>query len=195
MGKIDNAVLQARLLSLSSDSIPVNVKKLAKGLNVTVLYEDIGECSGFYTARSCGCYIVVNKNQPTVRQRWTISHELGHHALPSPRSIEYFSTRERACNTFAAELLMPENAVRLYLPSFLCNTWTDTSDAMAKYFDVSPQAALFRLEELNIIENISVNQLREAYIAVKAMNMPEHSQLPAAMQIADFISEMSKDKN
>jgi len=195
MGKIDNAVLQARLLSLNSDSIPVNVRKLAKDLDITVLFENLGECSGFYTARPHGCYIVVNKDQPCTRQRWTISHELGHHALPSTRSIEYFSNRERAANTFAAELLMPENAVRLYLPQFLKSTWTETSDAMAKHFDVSPQAALFRLEELNIIENTSIDQLREAYIAVRAMNMPEHSQLPAAMQIADFISEMSKDKN
>lgn len=194
--KIDNAVMEAKQLRLIRGNLPVDVEWWTKYYGITLLYRDIGKCSGFYMPCKNGNYIVINSTEPEFRQRYTLGHEIYHHLHPASHKndsmiVEYYSENEKAANSFSAELLMPEDAVRLHLPQFLVGDWNDIKLAMANFFNVSKEAALFRLEELKIIENTSVQylqQLKEAYKAVKGMEISESSRLTAAAQIADFIN-------
>ncbi|MGH3027223.1 MAG: ImmA/IrrE family metallo-endopeptidase [Gaiellaceae bacterium] len=97
---------------------------------------------------------------PLRRFRFTIAHELGHwicHALEGVapavsycRAIDLTEaadrTLEREANIFAAELLMPENAVR--------GLWEQLGDldGVARAFDVSPTAMRWRLYSFDLVE-------------------------------------------
>ncbi|HWQ25108.1 MAG TPA: ImmA/IrrE family metallo-endopeptidase, partial [Gaiellaceae bacterium] len=99
---------------------------------------------------------------PFRRFRFTIAHEIGHwvcHCLegraPNPepsycRPVDLTDaadrTLEREANVFAAELLMPEPAVR--------EAWEELGDvaACAARFDVSPTAMQWRLYAFGLVE-------------------------------------------
>jgi Zn-dependent peptidase ImmA (M78 family) len=104
----------------------------------------------------------LHEDKPIRRQRFTIAHELGHwvchclegkapHLQPSycrAADIAHDVDRalEREANVFAAELLMPEPAVRA--------AWSASADpaAVAELFGVSPLAAQWRLYGFGLAE-------------------------------------------
>lgn len=113
--------------------------------------------------------IGVNSAHPTVRQRFTIAHELGHWALHPGREIildvpvrvnlrdkasSMASDREEIeANAFAATLLMPENMLRdrlSRLPASQRREPDITATALAKIFKVSTSALSFRLINLGL---------------------------------------------
>lgn len=77
--------------------------------------EALGGDSGF------ACF--VDKNEPSVRQRFTAAHELGHfvlhrHEIGEQHQDNYLlraegltNAQEAAANRFAADLLMPRNLI------------------------------------------------------------------------------------
>lgn len=135
-----NLLQQHKLLAL-----PINVREVAKVLEIRVLYEDLEEdISGFLVIKKGNATIVVNSRHHPNRQRFTIAHECGHfvlHAKKATREDRLFVDRkyplyrqpnapavfarsesfagdyeeERQANRFAASLLMPEPMVRGYL--------------------------------------------------------------------------------
>jgi Zn-dependent peptidase ImmA (M78 family) len=102
---------------------PVPVEAIAEDyLGLRVERRSLGETSGLlYPSER---RILVNNNEAPVRQRFTIAHELGHWVCQCLEgSLEPIYCRaddvdesakhlEREANVFAAELLMPEDAVR-----------------------------------------------------------------------------------
>lgn len=126
------------------NALPLNPVSIAGKLGVTVYSSpNLGSLGGYYDAENKR--IVINANNSVVRQRFTIAHELGHHVLghgSSPRdntqmyNKESFIPKEFEANAFAAELLMPEDAVRVMveqrrLPfSSLLDTFGVSADAM-----------------------------------------------------------------
>jgi Zn-dependent peptidase ImmA (M78 family) len=145
---------------------PVPVDKVARRQGFRLYYERLEtDLSGFYVRNGDDRVIGVNGHHPSVRQRFTIAHELGHALLEGtahhdrvfrfrdPRSSEGIDPEEVAANTFAAELLMPEE--------WITDRWTGlTSDGeltdeeaakqMAKEFGVSSQALTIRLSTLGL---------------------------------------------
>ena len=130
--------------------LPVPVDAIAEdllGLHVTEA--DLDGVSGLlYPARR---RIVVNAADPPARKRFTLAHELGHwicQCQDGPE-VEVFCRAEdvtldpaaraveREANVFAAELLMPEPAVR--------EAWAGDPDACAARFGVSGEAMRWRL--------------------------------------------------
>ncbi len=122
---------------------------------------------------SSGIYnIVINSTKPPRRQYFTVAHELGHYYLhrdkltdepgsgfvdfKSLESISAFlrldttpaerelAAQEREANTFAAEILMPEDTLREYYA--LNGDVKETADA----FHVSTVAMALRLEKLGL---------------------------------------------
>ena len=103
-----------------------------------------------------GYAIVVNGGHPRVRQRYTIAHEIAHFELHKGqigngitenamyRSVGVSDKQEREANLFAAEMLMPEYAVRQARVKY--NSLAEIADA----FDVSKDAMSIRLEKLGI---------------------------------------------
>lgn len=122
---------------------------------------------------SGGVYnIVINSSKPPRRRYFTIAHELGHYYLHKDelkdepgsgfvdfKSLESVSSllrpdslpaekklaqQEREANTFAAEILMPEDKVREFYK--LNGDIAETADA----FKVSTVAMAIRLEKLRL---------------------------------------------
>lgn len=100
--------------------------------------------------------IRINEGESSVRQRFTLAHELGHYALghaDAPRdTAEAFSSRasdprERAANQFAAELLMPATAVTKLVRSGMFKTL----DELARAFRVSKVAMTYRINNLGLL--------------------------------------------
>ena len=142
-------------------AVPVPVESIAEDLLGLQIEErwDLGDCSGMLLpARR---QILLNavegqRNDPPLRRfRFTIAHEIGHwvcHCLEGRRADpptamcrahdlrhDADRTLEREANVFAAELLMPEPAVR--------DSWgqSDDLESLAGTFDVSPMAMAWRL--------------------------------------------------
>lgn len=100
-------------------------------------------------------WCVYNRDERPDRQRFTMAHEFGHVVLGhvtdgrKPKRDSNFNAKgdldEIAANTFAAELLMPEDLVRDITKRITA------LDALAMKFRVSPSAMKNRLLALGII--------------------------------------------
>jgi Zn-dependent peptidase ImmA (M78 family) len=122
------------ILSEYAASYPVDVVEAAKAIGVRVFFDDLpGGVSGkIQKDERGGYYIVADRNEPAVRQRFTIAHELGHYmyhrsligdgvsdsaAYRAPDETIYEETplerfHETQANRFAANLLMPKALIR-----------------------------------------------------------------------------------
>ncbi len=159
-GALDDLVRQH-----ANDGV-VDVIKLAKTLGLDVFPEDLADAnSGYLKATDDGAFIVVNKNHPSTRQRFTVAHEISHFvehrdALRShgqlDRNIAKDSDQkiETQADKMAAEILMPASSVTDYigslkgdmkLPSIFS---TDAIVDIAGHYKVSPAMAVTRLREL-----------------------------------------------
>jgi hypothetical protein len=156
------------LAAFGGAGIPVPVEAIAEDLLGLRIEEswDLGDCSGLLVPAER--LIVLNASErvgsptdpPLRRQRFTVAHELGHwvcHANERPEAEPVYCRQvhvaepadralEREANVFAAELLMPEEAVR--------QAWaeSDDVDSSAARLDVSPTAMRWRLYSFGLVE-------------------------------------------
>jgi Zn-dependent peptidase ImmA (M78 family) len=159
-------VRQRYLSFFGGPELPVPVEAIAEDLlGLRIEYEWGMEYSGMLLPVERK--IVLNAAEapqdaaPLRRFRFTIAHEIGHwicHAVGAERLAVVFCrakdvsanadrTLEREANVFAAELLMPEPAVRA--------GWGELGDvrACAARFDVSPTAMHWRLRSYSVAES------------------------------------------
>lgn len=152
---------------------PIPIIEIAKQLSLDVLEYNFGDsASGVLVVENNIGTIGFNPSDSEVRQRFTIAHELGHYILHKKSENEklfvdkYFLVKyrnsknyssaefkhEQEANTFAAELLMPEELVYAELAKA---DYSDLSESglieeLARVFNVSPLAMTYRLSNLNI---------------------------------------------
>ncbi len=140
--------------------LPVDPFKLAAawGARVEPLREPANGLSGSAVIENGIPYIYFNSNEHYNRQRFTVAHELGHHVLGHTQDGEYhrdivgnYSTgirddREIEANQFAAELLMPEEAIR----QLVSRIGVDSTLRLANIFNVSEAAMHWRLKALGM---------------------------------------------
>lgn len=148
---------RAVLTQAWNGKLPVDPSAIATGLGLNVVYKSIFDgyqYSGHFTRESME--IAVNGGEPPVRQRFTLAHELGHFVLGhqnAPRdSAASFSSHagssiEREANQFAAELLMPSDAVAKAVRSGQFKS----VDELAKAFGVSKVAMTYRVNNLGLL--------------------------------------------
>lgn len=161
--------LRARYLRVfGGEEIPVPVESIAEDLlGLRIELSDELACSGVLLPAERRILLnaaeAEHDGEPIRRHRFTIAHELGHwvcHALegraPDPQptycrsqDIAHDVDRalEREANVFAAELLLPEGAVRAAwarLPSIA---------AAADHFRVSRQSAHWRLFSFGLVDS------------------------------------------
>ena len=84
------------------DQPPVDVHAIARAAGFTVR---TSLTLGNLSARLVGELIEVNADEPPVRHRFSIAHELGHHFLHTVHGVG--PTAETEANAFAGELLVP----------------------------------------------------------------------------------------
>jgi hypothetical protein len=98
--------------------------------------------------------IVLNEDEPLVRQRFTWAHELGHIVMAGHDSVgisciktgEVDKELERCCDAIAAEILMP---IGQFSPAASESGWELTAvNNLAKRFQVSLESAAIRMNHL-----------------------------------------------
>ncbi|MCE5314874.1 MAG: ImmA/IrrE family metallo-endopeptidase [Armatimonadota bacterium] len=143
---------------------PVDLGVVAKRLGIDVHEREfVEEIDGVYLRLPGAPPVIAINNsyiKPPARRRFTLAHEIGHHLLGSrisPGSRLFFldtndtrrTTMERACDRFAALLLMPESLIRLHYDQLAYNPGCRV-DIMAERFGVSAWALRRRLKELDL---------------------------------------------
>ena len=142
------ATLKARrfVARVNPTSVPVPMEAyLAEAGAVLKRKRDLGSDEAGWSFPAKGkLYIVVNASDQEERQRFTICHEIAHSVLgvPSDHSMSPWSGKrphaERLCDSFAAELLLPE---RLFQPRAERSRVSLASvDALAADFSASTTA-------------------------------------------------------
>ncbi len=147
---------QKALEAANCDRPPVPVEKIAQKLEFKIVpFSFDKRISGILKKEEK--IIGVNKDHHPLRQRFSISHELGHYLLGHEietnredivdKNFNENTSIEREANLFASALLMPEDWVRE-------NAKKDGLDikSLAKKFEVSEQAMTIRLLELRLIK-------------------------------------------
>lgn len=164
-----------KMLALPGGDIrPLPVEQLvrAHGLELAMLPQSDDDLSGFFFREGERRVIGVNSTHPTVRQRFTIAHELGHFALHDSEGLhldQAFKFRDRNssraidpqeidANRFAAELLMPEDEVLGAVAAEELDLNDDQAvRRLAKHFGVSQQALMIRLGTLRVYVDGAAN--------------------------------------
>ena len=158
------------LHALDAYDVPVPLEIVAHRLGLKVQRVPLGESvSGVLVVSEKGGRIGVNSEQPEVRQRFTIAHELGHFVLHRgeselfiDRTFRAFRNQDSAtgkdraeiqANQFAAALLMPEELLKREVGDDMIDlAEADLINTLAERFGVSSQSMTFRLENLKLLE-------------------------------------------
>ncbi len=145
---------------------PVPVAEIAEACGANVVHYNFNEeISGLLFREDGRLIIGVASEQSTVRQRFTIAHELGHALLHQmanvhvdknftvmfrgPASSTAQDVYEIEANTFAAELLMPESLLKVDLLTLKLDMEDDRQlSLLASRYGVSTQALTYRLLNL-----------------------------------------------
>ena len=117
--KIDNIFRPFTVIREHQRDYPVDVEALADSFGIPIIKKDWpDDMSGAIGRDDKGYFIIVNKNHPEVRQRFTIAHEIAHYILHRNQIGEGIKDNwkyrskmsdadEREANKLAAEILMP----------------------------------------------------------------------------------------
>jgi Zn-dependent peptidase ImmA (M78 family) len=159
------------LVDAKVTAIPIPTDQLIEYLGAKLTLEPFeGDISGMLFREPSTVVIGVNSAHSTTRRRFTIAHEIGHLILHQGRSIivDKFvrvnfrdnssslgtDREEIEANSFAAELLMPEEMVRQEMHRRLSKRTSASNEQiirqLARTFDVSPEAMEYRLINLGM---------------------------------------------
>ena len=156
------------LLNNDMYKIPVDIIKIANANDIRVYEGNLDKkISGAirYNESTSIFEILVNKNDPKVRQRFTIAHELGHYFLhqdflikeklhidvmyrttdKNDPEVEEQKAREREVDYFAGALLMNKTLLEKIYKE------TNSIQELAEVFEVSVSAMTVRLDILGLI--------------------------------------------
>ncbi|MBE5806404.1 MAG: ImmA/IrrE family metallo-endopeptidase [Clostridiales bacterium] len=157
--------------------IPVNLLKIAKNCGITVYdtdFEKLGNknVSGAIRYVDNNFSILLNKNEPEERKRFTLAHELGHFFLDNnilKSSKIHIDTLYRACgdSSYIAKKtdeqcqiqLTPEHEIDYFAGALLMNKMMlrkifeieQSTKKLAQIFNVSHSAMTVRLDKLGLI--------------------------------------------
>lgn len=170
-------VVEHLLLKNNINSVPIDVTSLAETLGAIVEETPTNEGLSGFLLRSSGTekvVIGVNKNHHLNRRRFTIAHEIGHLLLHEGEPLyidrdcgfriklrheeasQGLNKEEIEANEFAAELLMPSVMLDKELMRYNGKDALDETviATIAKKFQVSQQALIYRLINLKLISGM-----------------------------------------
>ncbi len=131
--------------------------------------------AGAYVARPQCPLLFVNGRQALARQRFTLAHEFGHHRMGHASVVDeqlaisgrVHDPNEIRANAFAAEFLVPRDAVRAWGPQHVRGPVTlEHVVVLANAYAVSAQAARYALQGAGVLgEGPRCRQLDEEIAA------------------------------
>ena len=136
-------------VALANTHFPNGPESIAANLEISVEMADLSGCDGWCIRLGAIAMIRVNSRSSTVRQRFTLAHELSHLILGTKpdvalRPFQSDSAEEREADALAAELLIPESTAREFLSDSL-PVDARTLRRLAKAARVSPIMAACRI--------------------------------------------------
>lgn len=166
--QIENQTLKI-LNELRISKLPIPIKQIAKERGIQIKpYKFDDDVSGVLLIRNGNAIIGYDPLESSVRQRFTIAHELGHFTLHSKESGLFVdkkfkvhfrdqesttgeNKKEKEANAFAAAILMPRH---LLVKEINKSDYDLADDSflkdLAKKFNVSMQAMSFRIANLKL---------------------------------------------
>lgn len=153
----------------SFKSYPIKIEEIVCNEKINIVEHEFNdEASGILVINDENITIGVDKNSGNERKRFTIAHELGHYVLHNERSNMFvdkiffrkksdgYTSKEekieREANYFAANILMPEKLIFQAVSNLTCDLYEDeTVSKLAKDFNVSSSAMLYRLINLGVL--------------------------------------------
>lgn len=168
--KLINSKVNIILKNFPAVSLPIKVEDVAKhrGLKV-VAYPLEEEVSGVLAIKNGEGTIGYNQNEPRVRRRFTIAHELGHFELHRDKSDLFVDKQfiyrsktsgdtpenqimEQEANYFASAILMPSDMVRKEVDKIKLDLADEKAiEKLAAIFDVSTTAMSVRISSLGFL--------------------------------------------
>jgi Zn-dependent peptidase ImmA (M78 family) len=137
---------------------PVDLTKIVSiWSNLYVVEQELDGSGYLLPIGDLGAEILINIDDREERKRFTVAHELGHWVLglslktevghfTQPKDLPRVET-ERWCDTFAANILMPEFMVQASVPQTDPLVTLNSITAAASRFKVSEEAFFIRLWE------------------------------------------------
>ena len=139
--------------------IPVNVEDIAVHLGAESVQAVDISVAGMLLPTKDSFKILVNRNEPRARQRFSCAHEIAHKILDprlTPSLREELSDAQNAleknCDKLAAHILMPDPTFSRYAKSDVCSIQSVTK--LARIFQTSIKATTIRL--MDVIEEPSI---------------------------------------
>jgi Zn-dependent peptidase ImmA (M78 family) len=166
-------ISEAQARSFAESTFPEAPEKLAECLRIDVRYSPLSGCDGWCLVRGEKAIVHLNNKLSTVRQRFTLAHELGHLILGIPTVVgETYedmlrsdSDDERRVNDLASALLIPAKVAKKSLSEL--PVVTAALQKLAKKAKVSELAAAIRVcnlaREIGLV-NASVVQFNNDQI-------------------------------
>lgn len=157
----NNPTVKARevLAKYWDGGLPIDPRAIAEKMGITVKPVTCCGYSGKAFHKNDQAVIEYDENEFSLRQRFTIAHELGHHVLGHTASghqyrdeANKFSVHvpipeESQANKFAAELLAPEMGIK----HFIFKENINSLDKLAEKFSISTVAMKYRLTNLGLL--------------------------------------------
>lgn len=150
-------------------SIPIKIEEIARMRGIKVMPYPLGDdVSGLLAIQDGEATIGYNQNEPKVRKRFTIAHELGHYELHRDKSDLFVDKQfiyrseqsgntpinqmmEQEANAFASAILMPTDQLRKAVrESNLDLVNEEAIKELAKKFEVSTTAMSIRISSLGL---------------------------------------------
>ncbi len=134
--------------------IPVKLNDIIQKMGINVLGENLSSIDGITRMDSDGvCCIVYDQNNSTVRNRFTIAHEIGHIALEHTSvwgGCNQYSekSREVEANAFAGELLVPSSDIKEFVKN------GGTIQGIMKRYWISKPAAFVAVKKNRLLKKI-----------------------------------------
>lgn len=157
-----------RLLRLTETfGPPVPVEAIAAALPRVVVKRVAGlPSSGRAQWNGAAWVLLVDADEPKVRQRYSLAHELAHviwhplsaHVLPDTEHALAAERIEQACEYFAACLLMP----RVWMKRAYFDEGIQDVPTLSRLFGVSWVAMRVRLEQLGFVPKAESESTKEA---------------------------------
>jgi len=147
---------------------PIQLSSLLLKNNITTIYKPLSETLSGMAIKVAEDmrFIMINQNNVIGRQHFTIAHELYHLYCQKDFVSQKCETglfekqkdiEEKKADYFASYLLMPDEGIMELMPqeekSKINEITTETIFKIQQYYHISINAVIFRLIELNLVDN------------------------------------------